>query len=58
MFCMGIQETFLVQFNNAEYGIVINPCTTETGYWKNHVGQILTTNASLLPYEESSAATV
>ena len=41
-----------------QYGIVIDPCTTESGYWQNHVDYILTTNASLLFFEEPSAASI
>ena len=52
------QGHFLVQYKYAEYGTVINPCTTESGYWQNPVDYILTTNTSLLLYEKSSAATV
>ena len=39
------------------YGIVINPCSTEPGYWQNHVDFILALNASLLLCEKPSTAT-
>ena len=35
--CIGIQENFLVKSKIfAEYGIVINPCTADPGYWEKH----------------------
>ena len=37
---------------------MIDPCTTEPGYWQNHVVYILTISASLLLCVKPSAATI
>ena len=49
---------FLVWYKYAEYGIAINPCSTEPRYWQNHVDYILALNASLLLCKEPSAVTI
>ena len=51
-------ENVFIWWRHHVYGIVINPCTADPGYWKNYGDYILTINASLLLHEELSSATI
>ena len=43
---------------NMQNDIVIKYCTAEPAYWQEHVNNILAISASLLLYEEPSAAMI
>ena len=51
-FAWWYRGRFLVYYKHAEFGIVINPCTAESGYWQEHAKLVTATDALFPLYEE------